>query len=169
MTLASKVPAGCYGVVKTRGFLGWLIRISTHSPYDHAFLFLGGGQVIEASSPQGVRIRSLPEYAGCQMAANTAEAITTVERAAVIEQARSLVGDGYAWPDLAVIGLGEIGVHWRILLRLTGGRHALICSWYVAVCGLAAALTSWQCGADDPSQVTPAMLSRRPQVRVVQN
>jgi hypothetical protein len=171
MTLASKVPIGCYGCTSTKGLLGWVIRRSTGSAYNHAFIFLGDGSVIEASAPEGVRIRPLAEYTSQRMVANTIETMNSSERAAVVSKARELLAahDTYNWDDLGAIGLQELGIHWRLLLGLLrGGKKALICSEFVALCGAAAGL-NWRCGRDDPLYVTPADLARRPQVRVVRS
>lgn len=166
MTAAAGVPPGCYGVVRTSGFLAWVIRKATRSTYNHAFIYLGDGKLIEAT-PYGVRTASLTEYAGHQMAANTAETVTPAQRDAVVRKAVSCLGEEYNWPDLGVIGLEKLGLHWRILLHLSGGRHALICSQLVCIAGMAAGLDDWLCGEPGPSQVTPADLARRPTVRKV--
>ena len=158
------VDPGRYGVVRTRTFMGWVIRQATKSDYDHAFIFAGDTTVIEAT-PYDVRVAEITEYAGMPVSANTAEDMTAAQRSAVLKVALSYVGREYNWADLAVIGLGELGWHWQILLRLMRADKALICSELVALCGQAAGM-DWACGKD-PSQVTPADLSRRAGMRTV--
>ena len=47
--------AGDYGVVKTSGILGWLIRLGTMSRWNHALVYIGDGKIVEANLP-GVQI-----------------------------------------------------------------------------------------------------------------
>ena len=157
-------PGGRYGCVATKTFLGWVIRRATRSWADHAFVFLDDATCVEAT-PYDVRVAPLREYAGCQMQADTAEAMTGSQRAAVLAQAQSYVGREYAFDDLVVIALGELGWHWQILIRLMGKQRALICSQMVALCGQAAGM-DWACGKD-PALVTPADLARRAGMRPV--
>lgn len=161
----TSVEPGRYGVVRTRGFLGWVIRRATKSPYDHAFLFAGVGNLIEAT-PYDVRLAPVTGYTGALMAASTAEPMTAEQRAAVVAKALSYLGTEYGWDDLAVIALSELGLHWRLLIRAMGAQRALICSQLVAICGQAAGM-DWQCGKESPALVTPADLARRAGVRPV--
>jgi uncharacterized protein YycO len=152
---------GNYICLKTGGWLAWLIRRSTHSKVNHAVIVTADGGIIEAT-PQGVQRGTLAEYAGSYAVANTAEAMTGSQRVAVVTKAQSLIGDAYNYADLLAIGLGDLGWHWRLLLRIARADKLLICSQLVAVCGAAAVPPMpWQCGKADPSQVTPADLANR--------
>lgn len=157
---ASPWPAtGRYFVVKTSGFVPWVIRRATHSAYDHAGIVLEDGAIIEAE-PGGVRIGHLSEYYRCRIAINSGEDMTVEQRTAVVAAARAMVGVPY--DDLAIVddGLESLGWHWRWLAKRAAGNGELICSALVARAGSAAGL-DWSCGQPDFEQVTPAMLARR--------
>lgn len=159
---------GNYVCVRTGGWLAWLIRRACHSGVNHAFLVVDdNGGIIEAR-PEGVRAGNLSEYAGVYAVANTAEPMTDSERAAVVAKAESLLGDGYNFPDLLAIGLEDIGLHWRLLLRISRADRLLICSQLVCEAGQAAVPPMpWLCGKTDAAEVTPADLARRPGVVLV--
>jgi len=157
------VEAGRYICIRTRSLPGALIRLVTHSRYDHAVISTGSGHIIEARAPGGVRASSLSAYAGCAMAADTAEDLTAAERAAVVAAARAREGEGYDYAQLADDALAQFGLPWRWLLRWTFTARRLVCSELVAECGVAAGLDSWSCGKP-VAAVTPADLARRPGV-----
>ncbi len=118
-----------------------------------------------------MRVNHVSAYEDCKTAANVDETMTSKERAAAVDKARWFLAhaDAYDWQGVALIGLRDLGLHWRILIRLLRGKRALFCSQLVAICGVAAGLESWRCGKSSTAYVTPADLSRRPQVRVVQS
>jgi uncharacterized protein YycO len=151
---------GLYFVVKTHGFVPWVIRRATRSPFDHAGVILEDGAIVEAE-PGGVRLGHLSEYYGCRIAINSGDEITVQQRAAVVAAARATIGIRY--DDLAIAddGLETLGVHWQWLARRAAGNGELICSALVARAGRAAGL-DWSCGQPDFEQVTPALLARRP-------
>lgn len=158
---ASPWPApGLYGVVKTHGWVPWLIRRATHSQYDHAFVILEDGAIVEAE-PGGSRLGHLSEYYGCQIAVNSGDEVTVQQRAAVAAAAKAMIGVPY--DDLAIAddGLETLGVRWAWLARRADSNGELICSALVAKAGRAAGL-DWTCGKPDFEQVTPADLARRP-------
>lgn len=152
-------PAGVYGCVKTGGFVAWLVRAVTASWADHVVVSIGNGQIIEAE-PGGVRIRDIAEYAGYRIEYNTGEPMTDTQRAAVAEFAESKRGEPYAWTADAVDGLRCLGLRWRVLARFERARRSVMCSELAAQAGQYAGL-DWNCGQDDPCQVTPALLARR--------
>ncbi len=162
------IEPGRFVVVRTGGWLAWLIRRATKSPFNHAFIVTGPDAIIEAR-PEGVMHGSLSEYAGMPAAANTAEPMTQEQRIAVAAKAESLAGDGYGFIDLVNLGLESVGWHWRWLMRLCGADKHLICSAAVCTAGLAASppMTSWECGKADPAEVKPSDLSQVPGVEPV--
>lgn len=149
---------GTYGVVRTRGVYAFLIRVATHSRYDHAFLVMPDASVIEAE-PRGARRRAVSEYAGYPTLYST-DALTGAQRAAVCAKAETLLGTPYGWTDIARLGLRTLGLRWAWLTRRADQEHAMICSQLVAACGQAAGV-DWTCGRDCPAAVTPADLARR--------
>lgn len=151
--------AGLYGVVKTHGLVPWIIRRATRSAFDHAFVIVEDGAIVEAE-PGGVRLGHLSEYYGCRIAINSAEEVTVQQRAVVMATAKSMVGKPYNDLAFADDGLESLGWHWRWLLKRAAGDGEVVCSQMVALCGQAAGL-DWRGGADSPTETTPAMLARR--------
>lgn len=150
---------GRYVVVQTGGWLAWVIRRATNSPFNHAFIVTGPGEIIEAR-PEGVCRGTLSEYAGALAAANTAETMTQAQRITVAAAAEKLVDTPYNFVDIASLGLESIGWHWKWLMRLSGADKMLICSQLVCIAGQAAGL-DWQCGKSSPAEVEPSDLANR--------
>lgn len=155
--------AGRYGVVKTSGWIPWIIRRATHSQFDHAFVTLEDGALVEAE-PGGVRIGHLSEYYKCRIAINSGEDMTVDQRTQVVAAARAMVGKAYDDLAIAEDGLESLGWHWRWLLNRASSNGEVVCSQMVALCGQAAGL-DWRGGADTTTETTPAMLARRPGVQ----
>lgn len=154
-------PIGSYFVVRTHGFVPWVIRRATHSWADHAGVVTDpDGGIVEAE-PGGARRGHLSEYAGCRIAVNLGEVMTDVQRDRVAVAALGMVGVAYNDLDIADLGLEALGAHWRRLARWASDDGELICSQLVAKAGQAADV-DWLCGRDNPVQVTPADLARRP-------
>lgn len=151
--------AGRYFVVKTSGFVPWVIRRATHSAFDHAGIVLEDGAIIEAE-PGGVRIGHLSEYYKCRIAINSGEDMTVDQRTTVMATARAAVGKAYDDLAIAEDGLECIGWHWKWLLNRASSNGEVVCSQLVALCGQAAGL-DWRGGAASTTETTPAMLARR--------
>lgn len=159
-TAASPWPAaGLYFVVKTHGFIPWVIRRGTRSWADHAGIVLEDGVIVEAE-PGGVRLGHLSEYYGCRVAINSAEEMTVQQRSVVATAARAMIGKAYG--DLQIVddGLECLGWRWRWLLKRASGDGEVVCSQLVAVAGQTAGL-DWRGGANTTTEVTPANLARR--------
>lgn len=152
--------AGRYGVVKTFGWVPWLIRRATHSQFDHAFVIVEDGAIVEAE-PGGVRLGHLSEYYGNRIAINSAEDMTVAQRTAVVATAKQMIGKPYGDLQIVEDGLESLGWHWRWLLNRAAGDGEVVCSQLVALAGQAAGL-DWRGGADSTTEVTPAHLARRP-------
>jgi hypothetical protein len=155
------VEAGRYIVIQVPGWCGKLIQWATHSPYDHVAISLGNGQIAEAVPSAGVRVAALSEYAGCRAMINTLQPMTSKQRGQVTAAALHRVGTVYNFPDLADLGLEDLGIHWKWLLHYSRADHALICSQYATECGAAAGL-NWLCDRGQPCQVRPSDLARQP-------
>lgn len=152
---------GDYIVVRTGGLAARLIRAVTRSRFNHAAIYIGGGQLIEATPRQGVRIAELAEYAGDPMLSNSAEPTLSGERDSVVEFARAQIGERYNWDADLEDGLDCLGLRWRLLSRLPSGRRTVMCSQLVAAAGAQAGLNTWLCGKPNPGAVTPADLATR--------
>lgn len=152
--------AGLYFVVQTHGFVPWVIRRATRSPYDHAGIIVDNAGTIIEAEPGGVRLGHLWEYKGCRIAINTGEDVTVAQRTTVADVARAMVGIPYGDLQIADDGLECLGWHWRWLAKRAGADHEVVCSQLVAMAGQAAGL-DWLGGAATVAEVTPAMLARR--------
>jgi uncharacterized protein YycO len=162
------VQPGMYVCVRTGGWIAWLIRKACRSTTNHALLVADDdGGIIEAR-PQGVRRGTLSEYAGAYAVANVAEKMTDADRAAVVKFAEGMLNAPYNYAAIASIGLEDMGVRWKWLMRLARADRALICSQLIAEAGNAATPPlPWLCGRASADQVTPADLARRSGVRRV--
>lgn len=156
---------GSYLCVRTGSLFGFLVRLFTRSQFDHAFVYLGGGEIAEATV-WGSRIDALASYSGALAVANSAEVMTAPERQDVCAKARSLAGEEYGWGTILVISLRLLGVRWGWLLRFADDRDAVICSELVAESGQAAGV-DWLCGESEAALVTPAELAERRVMRSV--
>jgi hypothetical protein len=125
---------GDFGVARTRGVIGWLIRWVTASPVNHAFVCVAEGQIVEARwrGAQAGHVRDYPQA----IWSDDAVPVTDAQRAAIAMAARSLTGRGYNFLDLVAIGLAQrrlghevTGREWWVQRLSTDNR--LICSQLV--------------------------------------
>jgi hypothetical protein len=150
---------GDIGVTQIGGDVGRLIRFGQwlngdgFANYEHCFVFVGDGQIVEAE-PDGARIADLAEY----------DARTTVwvrcpdqYRTAVAEAARAFIGRPYGFLDYAVIAAH----HWHLpipgLSRVAASTRTIICS---ALAVAAARAGGWDLlGTEPAGYITPADLA----------
>lgn len=123
---------GDYGVVKTSGVVAKLIRLGTLSRWNHAFIYIGDGRIVEAR-PTGVTISTADQYE--VLAYNQHEhAITDAHREKIVSYALEQVGKPYGFLDIFVIFLRIFGLRvpfpsfWAKLSL----RKGYICSELVA-------------------------------------
>lgn len=152
--------AGYYGCVRTSGWGPWVIRLGTHSGFDHTFVTLDNRGTIVEAEPDGARIGYLGEYYGDNVVFNLHEPGTAAQRDRVAAFARATVGTPYN--DLGIVddALNALGIHWRLLLKIASGDHELVCSALAVAAGVAGGF-DWSCGKPQ-SEVTPGDLARRP-------
>ncbi len=154
---------GRYVCVRTHGWGARVIRLATHSPYNHAFMITSSlGDIIEAT-PEGVREGRISEYAGCQAVINT-DAMDSQQQAHLVSVAHSFVGTRYNDLAIANDGLESLGVFWNWLARCSNEDHEVVCSQLVALIGQHAGY-DWFHGKSYASEVTPADLANRPLVK----
>ena len=124
---------GDYGVVKTNGFFGWLIRLGTTSRWNHAVIYIGNDEIIEAN-PHGVEINKLDRHE--HIAWNQHEGLTNQQRIQIVKAAYSAVGEPYDFWTIADIALRILGLKlltvW--LLEKLARNKGYICSELVAEC-----------------------------------
>lgn len=152
---------GDIGLTQITGDVGALIRLGQwlngdgFANYEHAFVFIGDGQIVEAE-PGGARIADLTEY--------DARTIAWVpcppeHGAAVAQAARELVGTPYSAADYFALALHRfhIPVPW-LKAYVNSSKHE-ICSQLDVT---AAVRGGWQVvpASDWPGYVTPADLAK---------
>ena len=149
---------GDYGVVKTNGWAGFLIRLGTFSRWNHAFIYIGNGQIIEAR-PTVVVISLASEYP--KIAWNQHEELNAQTRQNIINSAHSFVGKPYGFLDIGNIFLRILGLkvlaNTRLLERLAM-RHGVICSELVS---LAYKAVGVDLTGNPDNTVTPGDLAER--------
>jgi hypothetical protein len=124
---------GDYGVVKTNGFFGKLIRVGTLSRWNHAFIYIGDGLIVEAT-PLGVVISKDSKYE--VIGWNQHEGLTEAQRKLIATEAKRLVGKGYGFLDIANLVLRILGLKIlasTTLLEKMAQRYGVICSELVAL------------------------------------
>ena len=143
---------GDYGVVKTTGFFGGLIRIGTTSRWNHAIIYVGNGMAVSAD-PTGVSKISVTQYTN--IAWNKHEELDDNQRMMIINAALEAIGKPYDFFTIADIALRILGlkVLTKGLLSHLAKNKGYICSELVAECyrkgGLVIAKEDWLCTPGD--------------------
>ena len=123
---------GDYGVVKTKGFFGKLIRLGTLSRWNHCFIYIGNDLIVEAN-PTGVAVSPVSKYQ--LIAWNQHEVLSYEERETIASHAKWLVGRPYSFFTIAGMVLRILGfkllANTRIL-RVLSQKDGYICSELVA-------------------------------------
>ena len=114
-------PLGSYGAVATSGFFGWIIRFGTRSKYNHVFVYVGDGWVVEAR-PDKAGYARVTDYK--KILWNAKEPIADDVRQRIVERAKALVGTKYGWIDIADSALESLDVRisWLTKRAIRSGR-----------------------------------------------
>lgn len=135
---------GDFFVVRTNGWLARIVRFGTHSTVNHAGIYVGDGQVIEAR-PGGAGFAPVSLYANAFWSTDnlpTDLVPTAAQRQEIVRLAVSTKGTPYGMLDILAIALGqrrlgswidtklEIGKQPWWVKRLIS-RKTLICSQLV--------------------------------------
>lgn len=143
---------GDYGVVRTTGFVAACIRLATRSPANHAFIYVGAGQIIEAR-PEGARWGTIVPYPHVRWSTHE---LTDVQREAIMRATQAQVGMPYGYLDIAALGLNAFGIDLGWADRRVNQMNTRICSQLVAVAYAAAGIQL--APGKLPAEVTPADL-----------
>ena len=132
---------GDFGVVKTNGIIGRLIRVGTASRWNHAFIYVGEGIIVEAN-PTGVAISPVTKYP--QIAWNQHDNLSKKVRDKIVKAAHAEVGKPYAFLDILALVFRILGlrflrpnVFWKKLSR----KDSWFCSELVSHCYRISGLT----------------------------
>lgn len=138
--------------------MGWLIKVFTNSKYNHAFVYIGDGNIVEAQ-PSGAKVSKLTEYMSTDPVIWSSTPMTPDQVQRIIEASHSCVGLGYGFLDILYIGMARIGFKQQWLLNRVLDENKMICSQLVAFAGKEAGITSWLCGQEYAQEVTPGELA----------
>ena len=124
---------GDYGVVKTNGFFGWLIRLGTFSRWNHVVVYVGNGDIISAD-PRGIKKKKAAEYSS--IAWNQHEELDDNQRMQIVNAALETVGKPYDFFTIADIALRSLGlkVLTKGFINRLAQSNGYICSELVAEC-----------------------------------
>lgn len=156
---------GDFGLTSINGEVGRLIRIGQFlngdgfSVYEHAFLYLGGGEIIEAE-PGGARIRSVTEYAPSTVRWSTGHfQLSGSQRTQIIRRARVFEGTPYSAADYFALATHRLHIPAPGLKSFIESSGHVICSQLVDI--------SYQAGPYElftnrrwPGDVTPGDLNK---------
>lgn len=123
---------GTIGLVPMSGYGGRLIRLGQalngdgFEDFEHAFVWLGGGMIIEAE-PGGARIVPM-RYDGVWWCEGIAGLLDGAARAVVAVKARDLRGVPYSWADYAALTAHRLHVPVPGLNAFVASSGHLICS-----------------------------------------
>lgn len=143
---------GDYGVIKTHGFFGWLIRLGTFSRWNHAVIYIGNGEVVSAD-PSGVKIDPVINWDN--IAWNQHEELDDNQRMMITNAAREAVGKPYSFITIFDIAFRILGlkIFSESILDKLARHNGYICSELVAECyrkgGLVIAKQDFLCTPGD--------------------
>lgn len=148
---------GDFGIIKSKGIAARLIQVGTVSRWNHAFIYIGDGKIIEAN-PTGVTISPVTKYS--KIAWNQHENLNEVQRQEIVKSAKHLVGSSYGFVDILVIGLRILGLKLLTfaLLERLAMKQGVICSELVAICYLNAGIPVLE---KPPHLITPGDLAEK--------
>lgn len=152
---------GDIGLTSVLGPVGWGIRAGEwllgagFANYEHAFLVLDGGELVEAQ-PGGARIAPLSEYDGRHVL-YVAPELTDAERHRICVQGRLLVGTPYSGLDYLALAAHRFHLPLPGLRSYVASTGHLICSELVDEAYVSAGVHLFADGRW-PGYVTPADL-----------
>lgn len=128
---------GDFGLTTISGAPGLGVRLGerllgggARSRYQHAFLVLDNGEVLEAE-PGGAVIRPLSSYDGAQVT-YSGWPLSDAQRVGIVKTGRiGLKGVGYSWLDYAAIAARRLGFGTDGLQRFIENSGHMICSQLV--------------------------------------
>ena len=156
---------GDFAVVRIPGDVGRLIRVGQwlngdgYADYEHAFISVGGGELVEAE-PGGARLASLTEYAALAPVWSTGRiTLTDEQRAALVAAAHRYIGVPYSFLDYGSLALARFRLRLPVVKRYVADTHHMICSQLVDQCYQDAGVHLFRDGRI-PGDVTPGDLYR---------
>lgn len=136
---ATQLRPGDFGVVATGGFEAKVIRWGTESTVNHAFVYIGAGQIVEAE-PGGACVSPVKKYGDRPIWSSSAFDLDDMTRRRIASGAVNLCGIPYGWLDIVAIAFAQrrtgelvnpLRPPWWV--RRIESLHTLICSQLVDV------------------------------------
>lgn len=123
---------GDYFVTATGGWVAKVIRMATCSKVNHAGIYIGAGQIVEAQ-PGGAKRRNAIAY---PHAIWSKRPLTSSERAEIGLAAVALVGTPYGFLDIVALAYAKVlgRACPKFIRRRVERSDRLICSQLVDVC-----------------------------------
>lgn len=161
ITAGATVLPGDFGLTQIGGEVGRLIRVGEwlngegFANYEHAFVYIGGGYVVEAE-PGGARMRPATEYANIAWSSGHVQ-LTVCQRMDIVAAAKGYLGIPYSFLDYWALAVHRLGIPAPFLKKYVASSKHQICSQLVDNCYLAAGVHLFK---DNrwPGYVTPASL-----------
>jgi cell wall-associated NlpC family hydrolase len=100
--------------------------------YDHAFIYLGDRQIVQAE-PGGAVTAPLAAHAAAAWSTGKIP-LTAAQRELILKAARRYVGTPYSWLDYAAIGMHSLHVRAPGLKAYVAPTRHMICSQLVDQC-----------------------------------
>jgi hypothetical protein len=122
---------GDYFVVHTTGWAARLIQFGTWSKWNHAGIYIGDGQIIEAR-PSGVKIGPLSKYDGLPIIWSNESSLTQTEREELVRFAKAFLNDGYGVWSIVALAFKCLGFSFLPANWLAVREKKVICSQLVA-------------------------------------
>ena len=130
--------AGDFGLTQIHGDTGKLIRFGQwlngdgFADYEHAFIYIGGGKIVEAELPV-TRIGDLSEYDDCTIEWSTGIVKPTqMQRYNIVSFAKACVGTPYSIADYFSLAAKRLHIPIPGLTAYVKSSGHMICSQEVA-------------------------------------
>lgn len=127
---------GDIGLTSIEGFVGWVIRLGQFlngdgfSHYEHAFIVLEDGMLIEAM-PGGAQIVPMSEYDDREVLYVRPAGLTDSDRQRICDEARKYENIPYSFADYAAIAAHRLHLPLPGLREFVESTHHQICSQLV--------------------------------------
>jgi cell wall-associated NlpC family hydrolase len=159
--MATYPQPGDFALTKIYGLTGAAISVGQHiigdgSPVQHALVYVGNGEVVQAM-PGGAELIPLEDASAPVIWSTGRIILTAADRIRIVSAARGLVGTPYSFLDYASIGLAHFRVRPRWVRDFVADSGHLICSQLVDEAYLRAGVRLFDDGRL-PGDVTPGDL-----------
>lgn len=162
---------GDFAAVRTGGNVGALIQLGEllngdgFGDWEHAMVYIGGGEIVEAE-PGGARRRTRSIESGDLWSTGLWN-LTQQTRSKIRAAAIGYIGTGYGWADYLALACHRLHIPWPGLQDFIGNTSTLICSQLVDAAYEAAGVQLFSDGRWN-GYVTPKALANLILARQVQ-